>query len=139
VFTPLKTAYRESVKRLERGGVNTIGKEYFTCLYSPVREIAFTLKNIKASFAASGLFLLNLDRVLRDMPKPPAKLTIPKADKVKVASYGQDAIPQTPITPVSVEALRSLQDLILKQDAYALDKTSKQNLKRHLQKFVKAI
>ena len=143
MFAPLKTAYCEQVERLERGGVNTIGKEHFTCLYSPARERAFTPKNIKAGFAASGLFPLNPDRVLRDMPKPPAELTIPKVDEVRVASVKvaacpQDAIPQTPVTPVSAEALGSLQDLILKQDAHALDETSKQNLKRHLQKFAKA-
>lgn len=34
VFSPLKTAYREQVERLERGGVNAIGKEHFTTLYS---------------------------------------------------------------------------------------------------------
>jgi hypothetical protein len=107
-FAPLKTAYREQVERLERGGVNTIGKEHFTCLYSPAREKAFTPKNIKAGFAASGLYPLNPDRVLKDMPKPPAELTIPKAHEVRVASCKQDIIPQTPVTPVSAEALGSL-------------------------------
>jgi hypothetical protein len=72
------------------------------------------------------------------MPKPPAELTIPKADEVRVASCPQDAVPQTPVTPVSAEALGSLQDLILTRDAHALDETSKQSLKRHLQKFAKA-
>jgi hypothetical protein len=90
-----------------------------------VRERAFTPKNIKASFAASGLFPFSPDRVLRDILKPPAELTIPKADEVRAASCGQDAILQTPVTPVSVEALASLQDLILKQDACALDEISK--------------
>jgi len=70
-FAPLKAAYREQVDRLEQGGVNTIGKEHFTSLYSPARKIAFTPKNIKASFAASGLFPFNPDRVLRSMPAPP--------------------------------------------------------------------
>jgi hypothetical protein len=76
VFAPLKTAYREQVERLERGGVNTIGKEHFTSLYSPARERAFTPKNIKAGFAASGLFPFNPERVLRTVPKPTAELTI---------------------------------------------------------------
>ncbi|ORX99349.1 hypothetical protein BCR34DRAFT_442354, partial [Clohesyomyces aquaticus] len=49
-----------------------IGKEHFTFLYSIARERAFTLRNIKAGFAASSLVLFNLDRVLRDMPKPTA-------------------------------------------------------------------
>jgi hypothetical protein len=37
VFAPLKAAYREQVERLERGGVNIIGKERFTSLFSPAR------------------------------------------------------------------------------------------------------
>jgi hypothetical protein len=48
VFAPLKAAYREQAERLERGGVNTIGKEHFTSPFSPARKIAFTLKNITA-------------------------------------------------------------------------------------------
>jgi hypothetical protein len=132
VFASLKTAYREQVDRLERGGVNTIGKQYFTPLYSPARERAFTPKNIKASFATSGLFSFNLDRVLRDMPKPPADLTIPKADEVKVGSYPQDVVLQTPVTPVLVEAFMSLQNLIIKQDAHTLDDTSRQSLQRYV-------
>lgn len=70
VFAPLKAAYREQVERLERGGVNAISKEHFTSLFSPARVKAFTAKNIKASFAASGLFPFNLDRVLNSIPKP---------------------------------------------------------------------
>jgi hypothetical protein len=62
------------------------------------------LKNIKASFATSGLFLFNLDRVLRDIPKPPANLTIPKADKIKTGSCPQNIILQTPVTLVLAEA-----------------------------------
>ena len=141
VFAPLKEAYHEQVDRLERGGVNTIGKEHFTSLHSPARKTAFTPKNIKAGFAASGLVPFNLERVLRDIPKPPAALTIPKADGVKVGPCPQDEVLQTPITPatpVSAEALMSLQNLIIKQDAYALNEASKQNLQRHIQKFVNA-
>ncbi|KAF4633611.1 hypothetical protein G7Y89_g4502 [Cudoniella acicularis] len=100
------------VDRLEQGGINTIGKEHFTALYSPVRKIVFTPKNIKAGFATSGLFPFNPDRVLRKL--------------------------ETPITPVSAEAFMSLQNLIIQRDAYALDETSKQNLARHLQKCTKA-
>jgi hypothetical protein len=84
VFAPLKAAYYKQVKRLERGGVNTIRKEHFTSLYSPAREKAFTSKNIIASFTASSLFLFNLDRVLRSILKPLANLTILKASEVNV-------------------------------------------------------
>jgi hypothetical protein len=137
-FAPLKAAYRDQVDRLEQGGVNTIGKEHFTSLYSPARERAFTPKNIKAGFAASGLFPFNPDRVLRSMPAPPAEPAIPRADEVKVGSCQQDVEPQTPVTPVSAEAFMSLQNLIIQRDAHALDETSKQNLARHLQMCTKA-
>ena len=138
VFAPLKAAYREQVDRLERGGVNTIGKEHFTSLFSPARERAFTLKNIKAGFAATGLFPFNPDRVLRDMPKPSSDLTISIVNEVEVGSCPQDPVPQTPMTPVSAEALMSLQHLIVKQDARGLDETSKESLQRHVQKFARA-
>jgi hypothetical protein len=67
VFGPLKAAYREQVDRLERGGVNTIGKEHFTSLYSPARTKAFTPRNIKAGFAACGLVPFNPGKVLRSI------------------------------------------------------------------------
>lgn len=102
------------------------------------RKRAFTRKNIKAGFAASGLFLFNPDRVLRDMPKPPADLTMPEADEVKVGSCLQGIVPQTPVTPVSAEAFMALQNLIIKQDANVLDETSKQSLQRYLKKPAKA-
>jgi hypothetical protein len=137
-FARLKAAYRDQVDRLEQGGVNTIGKEHFTALYSPAREVAFTPKNIKAGFAASGLIPFNPDRVLRSMPAPPAEPAIPSADEVKVGSCRQDVEPQTPVTPVSAESFMSLQNLIIQQDAHALDEMSKQNLARHLQKCTKA-
>ncbi|KAF2691669.1 hypothetical protein K458DRAFT_381512 [Lentithecium fluviatile CBS 122367] len=129
------STYREQVERLERGGVNTIGKEHFTYLYSPARGKALTPKNIKAGFAATGLFPINPERVLRTMPKPPAELTV---SQVNQARPPQDGVVQSPVTPVSAEGLMSLQNLIIKQDAHALDETRKQSLQRHLQKFAKA-
>lgn len=77
------------------------------------------------------------------MPKPPtepAKPAIPSADEVTVVSCRQDVDVevQTPVTPVSAEAFISLQNLIIQQDAHALDEMSKQNLARHLQKCAKA-
>ncbi|KAF4625232.1 hypothetical protein G7Y89_g12940 [Cudoniella acicularis] len=86
VFAPLKEAYRAQVDRLERGGVNTIGKQHFTSLFSPARVTAFMPKNIKAGFATSGLFPFNPDRVLRSMPMPPAEPApaVPRADEMTV-------------------------------------------------------
>ncbi|TVY38216.1 hypothetical protein LSUB1_G004229 [Lachnellula subtilissima] len=145
-FAPLKAAYYNQVDRLEQGGINIIGKEHFTSLYYPARERAFTPKNIKAGFAASSLFPFNPDRVLRSMPAPPAEPAIPCVDEVEVGTcrqdvelhYRQDVEVQTPITPVSAEAFISLQNLIIQQDAHTLNKTSKQNLGKHLQKCTKA-
>ena len=138
IFAPLKSAYRERVDRLERGGVNTIGKEHFTSLYSPAREITFTAKNIKAGFAACGLVPFNPDRVLRDIPEPPIEPIFSKANEVTVHHRLQDELVRTPATPVSAEALASLQNMIIQQDAYGLDEMNKQRLQRHVQKLVSA-
>ena len=43
---------------------------------------------------------------------PLAELTAPKTNQVKVGSYTQDQVPQTPATPVSAEALTSLLNMI---------------------------
>jgi hypothetical protein len=79
VFGPLKAAYRDQVERLDRGGANTVGKEHFTSMYSTARERALTSRNIKAGWAASGLFPFNPDRGLRDTSKPVTALTVLKA------------------------------------------------------------
>jgi len=91
-FAPLKAAYRDQVDRLERAGTNTIGKEHFTSLYSHARERAFTKKNVLAGWAKCGLEPFDPQRVLKDIPKPPAELSIPKVDEVKVRSCPQDDI-----------------------------------------------
>lgn len=92
----------------------------------PARERALTKRNITAGWAASGLFPFNLERVLRDTPKPLPKLIILN----EVASYPQDEVPQmplTPVTPMTTEALTSLHNLI-NQEACALNKPSKQRI-----------
>ena len=137
VFAPLKTAYRDQVERLNQGGVDIVGKEHFTSLYSPAREKALTKRNITAGWAASGLFPFNPERVLRDTPKLLPELTVLNE---LVGSCLQDEVlqtPITPVTPVTTEALTSLHNLI-KQDTHALDTTSKQRLQRHLQKLATA-
>jgi len=72
------------------------------------------------------------------MPAPPAEPAILRTDKVRVGFCWQNVEPQTPVTLVSTEAFVSLQNLIIQQYAYALDKTTKQNLARHLQIGTKA-
>jgi hypothetical protein len=140
VFSPLKAAYRDEVERLERGGVNTIGKGHFTYLYSPARKQAFTKKNILAGWAKSGLFPFNPDRVLRGTLKPVTAVVVPEARELNMDPNLEGDVVQTPVTPVTpstTEALVSLQDLI-NQDARALDERSKQRLQRHVQKFANA-
>ncbi|KAJ8096508.1 hypothetical protein POJ06DRAFT_287402 [Lipomyces tetrasporus] len=106
MFGPLKAAYRDQVERLYRGGANTVGKEHFTSLYSPAREKALTPRNIKAGWTKAGLCSFNPDRVLRDIQKPLAELTVPKADEVKMGSCPQG------------------------EDAHTLDETSKLRLQK---------
>jgi hypothetical protein len=137
VFAPLKAAYHNKADGLFQGGTNIVGKQHFTSLYSPVREKVFTKRNIMAAWAACGLFPFNPDRVLRVIPKSPAQLTIPRADKIKVGSCHQDEVPQTPVMPVSAEGLALLHNLI-KQDAHTLNETSLQRLERHVQKLANA-
>lgn len=112
VLPPLKTAYRDQAERLERAGTNTIGKEHFTSLYSPARERAITKKNVLAGWAKAGLYPLNPERVLRDIAKPVAAVTIPKADEVKIRPRAQYEALRTPLTPVSGVALTSLLNMI---------------------------
>ena len=126
VFSPLKAAYREQVERLYRGGANTVGKEHFTSLYSPAREQALTSSNIRSGWIKAGLYPFNPDRVLRDMPKPLAELTVPKADEVKVGPHSQGEVLQTPATAEDLTSLRSL----IEQDVHTLDETSKQRLQK---------
>jgi len=85
------------VERLNRGGVETVGKEHFTYLYNPARERAMTKRNIRAGWAATGLFLFNPERVLRDIPKPPPALVIPGlADVAGVCPPAE--VSRTPVT-----------------------------------------
>lgn len=72
------------------------------------------------------------------MPKPLADPTFPKDDEVDVKACQRHEVPPTPVTPVSVEGLMSLQNMITEQDAGARDETNKRNLQRHLHKLAKA-
>jgi hypothetical protein len=76
VFDQLKTAYREQVEQLYRGGANTVGKQHFTFLYSRARETAFTARNIKSDWSKTGLYPFNPDKVLESIKRPQAELRI---------------------------------------------------------------
>ena len=137
VFAPLKTAYRDNVERLERGGVNTIGKQHFTSLYSPARETAFTKRNILAGWSKGGLFPFNPQRVLQDMERPFAALTEAAGLSTESAS-APVAAPITPVTPVCAASFAALRDAIVDGDACTLDEVNKQKLDRHIAKLAKA-
>jgi hypothetical protein len=115
VFGPLKTAYRDEVERRYRGGLTNVNKEHFTAIYSRARERGMTKKNILAGWAKTGLFLCNPSRVLRDIVKPDAPLTIQVPYE---AESIQNGVIQTPVTPVSSEAVTQLLSLI-KEDSHS--------------------
>jgi hypothetical protein len=59
------------------------------------------------------LFPFDPDRVLADVPQPPAKLTISKSNDVGIAAQDPAIpVPSTPVTPVTAQGLTSLQSLI---------------------------
>ncbi|XP_014551484.1 hypothetical protein COCVIDRAFT_20277 [Bipolaris victoriae FI3] len=107
-----------------------VSKEHFTYLYSSARDRALTKRNIRAGWSATGLFPFNPERVLRDLPKPPAEVSNILALGAEIVSTDVlddvlDDVPRTPTTPVTTvttEALTTLHDLIIK-DTHALEKT----------------
>lgn len=66
------------------------------------------------------------------MPKPVVNLSIPRVEGIDARTCSKHKVPQTPVTPVLAEGLMSLHNLIIEQDARALDKTRRQDLQRHL-------
>jgi hypothetical protein len=102
VFGPLKTAYRERVEELYRGGANMVGKQHFTFLYSQARCAAFTSRNIKSAWAKAGLYPWNPDRVLRDIQKPPSQEA---QSKYAIDTAADDKPLQTPVTAENLASL----------------------------------
>ncbi|KAI0570374.1 DDE-1 domain containing protein, partial [Pyrenophora tritici-repentis] len=133
VFGPLKTAYRDEVERRYRGGLTNVNKEHFTAIYSRARERGVTKKNILAGWAKTGLFPFNPPRVLRDIVRPDAPLTIqsPYEDEST-----QNEVIQTPVTSASSEAVTQLLSLI-KQDSHN-DEPNEMRHHRLIQKLANA-
>jgi hypothetical protein len=122
-FAPLKTAYRDQVERLNWGGIDIVGKDHFTYLYSPARDRALTQRNIRAGWSATGLYPFNPERVLKEVPRPPAEVVIP--GPAITSTSMPDVMLQTPITPmtpVTAETLISLHNVI-KQDTNVPEET----------------
>lgn len=127
------------MERLNRGGVDTVGKQHFTYLYSPARDRAMTKRNIRAGWTATGLFPFNPERVLKDIPKPPADLIILTVHDAARSCPSAEVVhtPVTPVTPVTAEALITLHDMI-RDDTQTLDKASRQRVQRRVQKLASA-
>jgi hypothetical protein len=126
VFGPLKTAYREQVEQLYRGGANTIGKQHFTLLYSRARAVAITPRNIKSSWSKSGLFPFNPDRVLREIQKPQEGDFSPRTDTIPESNPLCGETLQTPTTSNTLSLLRSK----IEQDIDGLDGLSRFRLQK---------
>jgi hypothetical protein len=107
VFGPLKTAYREQVEQLYRGGANVVGKQHFTSLYSRARSVAFTPRNIRSGWSKTGLYPFNPDRVLKDIQKPPVDDHLPRTNRTTPGFSQQGDVLQTPVTSESLASLRN--------------------------------
>lgn len=76
--------------------------------------------------------------MLKDIPKPPAKVITQGAEAMGTSSLDEVVhTPVTPVTPVMTEALTSFHDLIIK-DTDILDRTSKDRLQKRIQKMASA-
>jgi len=133
VFGPLKTAYREQVGRLLRGGSGTVSKEHFTMLYSRARDAAFISRNIKSGWSKTGLYPLNPDQVLREV-KPQADESLPQSGNPKAISPTDEDL-QTPVTPKSLTVLGRKID----KDTDVLDNSSKICVKKLIKAAERAI
>ena len=132
VFGPLKTAYREQVERLFRGGAGTIGKQHFTLLYSRAREIALTARNIRSGWSKAGLFPLNPDRVLGSLDPPSLPPSQVCPEMTAALDHNVVHVPlSTPTSANGPSRMRGTLDEIL-------DSMSNDEYKLYIQKVVNA-
>jgi len=137
VYGLLKVAYRDEGDRLERGGIDTIGKQHSTYLYGPAREKALTKNNILAAWRASGLYAFNPDRVLAEIPKLETAtkpiISIPNTSEIDLCPHSE--VLQTPTSLTSLASLYAY----IKRDACVDDESSKHRMLRHVQKLINAV
>lgn len=105
VFGSVKTAYRDEVERLHRGGSNMIGKQHFTLLYDRARSKAFSSRNIISGWSKTGLRPFNPDRVLKEIQKPVAQSLPISVEPVQLGSLPEVQL-QTPTTSESLMSFR---------------------------------
>jgi hypothetical protein len=69
-----------------------VRKQHFTLLYDRGRTKAFTSRNVLSSWSKTGLWPLNLDKILRDIPKleqPVIPVTIDAEKSCDIAQLEQ--------------------------------------------------
>jgi hypothetical protein len=96
-FAPLKEVYSAAVMKSIYNGIHHINKQNFLNLYRESRK-AISPKNICSGFEASGLILLNPQRVLD-------KLTIKNITPLTTAHGPSDGswVVKTPLTTTEVQ------------------------------------
>jgi hypothetical protein len=108
VFGPLKTAYREQVEQLYRGGAGMVGKQHFTLLYSRARQADFTESNIISAWNKVGLFPFDPDRVLATILASQTNQTEPQIAPTQTHSLSTDEVQATPVISEGFAVLRRL-------------------------------
>lgn len=114
IFGPLKTAYREQVERLQRGGANAVNKEHFVLLYRRAREIALTARNMRSGWLKAGLFPFSPSRVLADTSAPVEERP---ACPSSLGSSQEPLSYSTLVTPTTTEGVHNLYCLEKELDA----------------------
>ena len=108
-FGPLKNAYSQLVQNLARQGIFHVDKSDFLGMYYNARTTIFNEQNIASGFRATGLILMNPDRVL-------SMLTFTKTPSPPSSSHGlPPSSPWTSETPRNLAQLEK--QLLLVQDS----------------------
>jgi hypothetical protein len=135
IFRPLKTAYRDQVDRLYRGGANTVGKQHFTYLYSRARDAAFMARNIKSDWSKTGLYPFNANRVLQEIQKPNTGQMLGQIKRAPLDLHSPNNLLPILVTAKSFKDLRRK----VEQESQHLDSASKHRLQKLANTAEKAI
>ena len=108
VFGPLKSAYREQMEKLYRGGAGTMDKRHFTLLYDRARQQAITPRNIRSAWAKCGLFPFDPSKLVRKDGPSEQEFEVVRP-VIMHESHQYNGPLQTPVT---VESLASLRNVI---------------------------
>lgn len=109
VFSPLKTAYREQVDLLYRGGAETVNEAHSTLLYSRARDIALTSRNIRSGWSKTGLFPFNPRKVLDGMQEVTVNPTSAGIAPTVTLPSQPSLSPTSLKTPTNIISLAALQ------------------------------